>query len=51
MGITASYKRITPQKFAEIQNDIEAAASGASQFCQNKICSGSILLPNVQEAG
>ncbi|MBN3896182.1 MAG: YfbM family protein [Nostoc sp. NOS(2021)] len=27
MGITASYKRITPQKFAEIQNDIEAAAS------------------------
>src|SRR4051812_14888745 len=27
MGITASYKRITPQKFAEIQNDTEAAAS------------------------
>jgi hypothetical protein len=24
---------------------------GASQFCKNKICSGSILLPNVQEAG
>ncbi|MEH1942553.1 MAG: DUF1877 family protein [Nostoc sp.] len=27
MGITASYKRITPQKFSEIQNDPEAAAS------------------------
>ncbi|MEH2191129.1 MAG: YfbM family protein [Nostoc sp.] len=27
MGITVSYKRITPQKFAEIQNDTEAAAS------------------------
>ncbi len=27
MGITASYKRITPHKFAEIQNDTEAAAS------------------------
>ncbi|MFW9258344.1 YfbM family protein [Nostoc sp. CALU 546] len=27
MGITASYKRITPQKFAEIQNAPEAAAS------------------------
>ncbi|MBW4646989.1 MAG: Uma2 family endonuclease [Goleter apudmare HA4340-LM2] len=25
--------------------------TGASQFCKNKICSGSILLPNVQEAG
>ncbi|MEH2234800.1 YfbM family protein [Nostoc sp.] len=27
MGITASYKRITPQNFAEIQNNTEAAAS------------------------
>lgn len=27
MGIAASYKRITPQKFSEIQNDTEAAAS------------------------
>ncbi|MEH1922607.1 YfbM family protein [Nostoc sp.] len=27
MGITASYKRITPQKFAEIQNDTKAAES------------------------